>query len=263
MRVDLALAGQHDKCELLATGADVYLDMAHQIYNAPPGTITKKDIARRTIGKNTVLGCGFGMGHAKFREQYCPDQPVEFAQGVIRAYREQWAPKVPIMWRSFQYAAHDVIGGKRDEVCVYGCSFRMDGEFMRIDLPSGWQTLWFYQAKMRLRANPFTKKEEGSPSYKVMKSGKWTTVFLYGGLLCENIAQALARGILCEAMGRLEYREKMPLVLSVHDEAVAEVPEDTDIKKFVACMEQRSPWIERMGVPIAIDAWQGACYRKE
>jgi DNA polymerase len=263
MRVNLALAGQHDKCELLDDPeVDVYLDMAHLIYDAPPGTIKKDDVARRTIGKSTVLGCGFQMGGPKFNMRYCPDQSPEFAAGVVRTYRERWAPKVPVMWRAFKYAVEDVIGRKRDTVTVYGCTFRMDGEFMRIDLPSGWQTLWFYQAKMRLRINLVTKAESWQPSYKVTKDGKWETVFLYGGILCENIVQALARGILCEAMGRLEYQEKMPLVLSVHDEALAEVPEDTDIKRFVSCMEQRSDWIARMGVPISVETWEGPCYKK-
>lgn len=272
MRVDLALAGQHDKCEILRQGDkapksekdkyDVYLDMAHQIYNAPPGTISKKDVAQRTIGKNTVLGCGFQMGGPKFKLRYCPEQPLEFANKVVETYRTRWAPKVPVMWNAFKWATHDIISGKRPEVTVYGCTFRMDGNYMRIDLPNGWQTLWFYAARMRPRISPFTKKEEWSPSYKVMKSGKWTTVFLYGGIICENIVQALARGILCEAMVRLEYRERMPLVLSVHDEALAEVDEGTDKARFIACMEECSDWITRLGVPIEIEAWEGPCYRK-
>jgi DNA polymerase I-like protein with 3'-5' exonuclease and polymerase domains len=33
MRIVLALAGEYDKCEMLAAGKDVYLDMANDIYN--------------------------------------------------------------------------------------------------------------------------------------------------------------------------------------------------------------------------------------
>lgn len=252
MRVDLALAGQHDKCELLATGADVYLDMACSIYNAPLGSLTKKDTEKRTIGKNTVLGCGFQMGAPKFHDRYCAKQPLSFAEDVVRSYRQQWAPKVPQLWNALKWAGIECVRDGKT-VTVYGCTFRRSGDFMAIDLPSGWQTIWYYQPAMRPRAN-FKGQLEYQPSYKAMKAGKWVTIFLYGGLFCENIVQALARGILVEAMGRLNYREKKPLVLTVHDEAVAEVDEDkADLKRFKAVMEERSAWIERLGIPIAVE----------
>jgi DNA polymerase len=164
------------------------------------------------------------------------------------------------MWNVFKWATIECVRDGKT-VVAYGCTFRRAGDFMAIDLPSGWQTIWYYQPAMRPRATD--RGVEYQPSYKAMKTGKWTTVFLYGGIICENIVQALARGILCEAMGRLNYRENRPLVLSVHDEAVAEVPEDrADIKRFAAVMEERSPWIEKMGVPIAVEAWTGDRYKK-
>jgi DNA polymerase len=255
MCVDLALAGQYDKCDLLATGADVYLDMANQIYNR--NDLTKADIPERTIGKNTVLGCGFQMGAAKFHERYCSQQPFWFAEQVVETYRTQWAPKVVELWAALKEAVGVCVRWGRT-IEVYGCRFRMAGDFMAIDLPSGWQTLWFYGPHMRER------EDWGEcPAYWAMKNGRWTRVSLYGGLLCENIVQALARGILCEAMGRLNYREKQPIVLSVHDEAIAEVPEDrADIARFQSVMEERSPWIERLKIPIAVEAWSGYRYKK-
>jgi DNA polymerase len=261
MRTNLALAGEHEKCHLIATGEKgaAYVRMARLIYNDP--SITKDDIAQYTIGKNTELGCGFQMGGAKFHQRYCPEQPREFADRVVETYRAT-TPRVPVMWKAFKWAVQDVISGKRDQVTVYGCTFRIDGDYMRIDLLNGWQTLWFYSAKMRPRKSPFTGEDEWQPSYKVMKKNAMVTVFLYGGIICENIVQALARGILCEAMLRLEHRERMPLVLSVHDEALAEVPEGLDKKRFIATMEECSEWIEKLGVPIEIEAWEGREYRK-
>jgi DNA polymerase len=255
MRVVLALAGQHDRCALLASGVDVYIDMANAIYNRTD--ITKANIAERTIGKNTVLGCGFQMGAPKFHGRYCKDQPFEFAEKVVDAYRETWAPKVPALWNAFKVAVTECVRyGKTVE--VYGCTFRRSGDFMAIDLPSGWQTLWYYRPQMHVR------DEYGpSPCYWAMKAGQWTRIYLYGGIICENIVQALARGILVEAMGRLNYREKRPVVLSVHDEAICEVPEGMADKAFFkAIMEETPAWVTKMGVPIEVEAWIGPRYRK-
>lgn len=255
MRVDLALAGQHDKCELLATGQDVYIDMANSIYNRTD--ITKANIAERTIGKNTVLGCGFQMGPPKFHERYCPKQPFEFAETVVNAYRKEWAPKVPVMWEALKRAVGECVKWGRT-VEVYGCRFRIAGDFMAIDLPSGWQTIWYYRPHLHVKPGWDTS----SPHYWAMKMGRWTRISLYGGILCENIVQALARGILVSAMGRLTAAGK-PLVLSVHDEAIAEVDEDkADLARFKAIMEDRPEWVARMGVPIEVEAWSGNRYRK-
>ena len=257
MRVVLALAGQHDKCALLATGADVYIDMANAIYNRKD--ITKADIAERTIGKNTVLGCGFQMGAAKFHDRYCAKQPLDFAERVVGSYRREWAPKVVDLWAAFKAAVTECVRDGRT-VMSYGCIFRRAGDFMAIDLPSEWQTLWYYQPAMRPRATD--RGIEYQPSYKVMKGGKWTTIFLYGGIICENVVQALARGLLVSAMGRLENAGK-PIVLTVHDEAVCEVPEDrADLARFEAIMPERPRWAERMGIPVAAECWSGYRYKK-
>jgi DNA polymerase len=132
----------------------------------------------------------------------------------------------------------------------HGCRFSMDGPWMRIDLPTGDrpQTLWYFQPCRRQRGSKFDL------SYKTMKAGRWMTKYLYGGILTENIVQALARGLLCTAMGRLEEREKRPIVLTVHDEVICEVPEDrVDMAGFKRIMEEPVEWAVKMQVPIAVE----------
>ena len=64
-------------------------------------------------------------------------------------------------------------------------------------------------------------------------------------------------------MGRLNYREKRPVVLSVHDEAICEVPEAmADKARFKAIMEETPTWVAKMGVPLEVEAWTGSRYRK-
>lgn len=254
MRVVLALAGQHDKCDLLATGKDVYLDMANAIYNRTD--LTKADIAERTIGKNTVLGCGFGMGPSKFHDRYCPKQPVQFAEEVVRSYRKQWAPMVPRLWYSLEDAAlRGVTNGFGN---AYGVMYRRDGDWLTAELPSGWQRIWYPSPRLFHDA----AFDKDAWCYSAYKGGRLSQAKAYGGLLTENTVQGLARGLLVASMMRLE-RNGYPLVLTVHDEAVAEVDEAfADQHEFEQLMAEPTPWARALGIPIAVEGWCGDRYKK-
>jgi DNA polymerase bacteriophage-type len=67
-RVLAWLAEQDDLVELFARGGKVYEDMAAFIFEKPIEEITK-DSFERQIGKNSILGAGFGMGADRFAEQ--------------------------------------------------------------------------------------------------------------------------------------------------------------------------------------------------
>jgi DNA polymerase len=213
-------------------------------------------VAERTIGKNTVLGCGFGMGATKFHARYCPDQSEDFAYNVVQAYRQQWAPKVPKLWYALDAAALAAVRGQ--PTTEYGVLYRQEGDWLTARLPSGWQKLWYFAPQLG-RDEMFNRN---CWTYRAMKMGKMVNAKAYGGLLTENAVQALARGLLCGGVQRLE-QAGFPVVLTVHDEIVCEVDEGSaDLAGFKQLMEQRSPWAETMQIPVQVEEWQGDRYRK-
>lgn len=258
-RVLLALAGQHDKTALLAAKEDPYCDMASTIYRRP---ITKADKPERQVGKNSVLGLGFQMGAAKFRDKYGQGQDEAFFKEVVRVYREDWAPLVPDVWYGLERAACRAVWDKRP-VEAYGVLYSHEGEWLTARLPSG-RKLYYYKPEACRKAMPWDPNDvRPAWTYWAQKMGRWKKIDAYGGLMTENVVQGLARDLLVSAMFKAE-DEGFPIVLTVHDELVAE-PLQSRADAAIAIqqlMEDIPDWARAMQVPIASEVWAGDRYRK-
>jgi len=79
-------------------------------------------------------------------------------------------------------------------------------------------------------------------------------------LLTENVVQALARQLMVEAMFVCE-ANGFPIVLTVHDEIVAE-PESGDLKALEQIITDVPAWARAMKVPVQIEAWECDRYKK-
>jgi hypothetical protein len=82
---------------------------------------------------------------------------------------------------------------------------------------------------------------------------------IYSGLLCENIIQALARGVIVEAL--VEIGDLYGVVLQAHDELVSIVPTsmaETAKHTINSIMVKPVPYLP--GLPIACETKYGPSY---
>jgi len=256
----LAFAGQHDKVKLLEDPkSDVYIDMAQTIYGVPVDK--KKDPEKRTVGKQTVLGAGFGMGAPKFQKQYAPKESLEFCKGVIDAYRKEWAPEVPKLWRGLEEAACETVWDRTPHE-AYGVRYAIEDIWLTARLPSG-RKLYYANPQRDRKAMPWDKDDvRATWTYEAQKSGRWRRCDAYGGLLTENVVSASARDLLVTAMFKCE-KEQLPVVLTVHDEIVAEpLTQHSSADRLKQIMRDRPAWAVERNVPVDADCWAGGRYRK-
>lgn len=258
-RVVLALSGQWNKLELMASGQDVYCDMATQIFKRP---ITPADKEERQYGKNSVLGLGFGMGAKKFHLKYCVDQPLDFAETIVGVYRKEWAPNVPKLWRGLMDASTRAVHtGKRQETDYGICYYREDA-WLVAAFPGG-SKIYYYNPVATRESMPWDDADvRPGWTFNATKMGKWLPIKAFGGLLTENAVMHIEREIMVHGMLTLE-ANGFPVVLDVHDEILCEVPEcRADLNAFTQIMEQSPAWVKQYRVPLKSDPWQGSRYRK-
>lgn len=263
-RVLAWLAGETWLIEAFAKGQDVYKLMAADIYRKPVDQIGKPS-AERDMGKRVVLGCGFQMGPPKF-VMTCAKDDVAIseseAQEIVDAYRNRNA-RIKALWYELDRAAVRAVERPGERVYAAGGKliFVVNEGYLKIVLPSRQRALSYYSPKVVEKLTPW-----GSKAKQVRFQGEnsttrtWQWQSMYGGLITENVVQAIARDLMVDAMFRLEdagYR----MLLSVHDEGIAEVPEFFGcVNDFQNLMAQTEPWAA--GLPVKAEGWEGPYYAK-
>ena len=218
----------------LASGVDQYRWMAGEIYGVP---VVDVDDLQRFVGKQSILGAGYGMGASRFQGQ-CLDYGVALDMGLcgrtINTYRSRYK-EVPAMWRKLEVVAKFVIGTKRGRWKECGrVKYRYRDGNLECRLPNG-TILMYHRA---------TIDREGSIRYyTVARVGKalMRERVTWGGTLLENICQASARELMADAMLSLE-AEGYPLALTVHDEIINQVRENADNTTIQEIIQSVEPW---------------------
>ena len=220
------LAWIADDTELLSqfrNGEDVYKIMAADIYDKDVEGVT--DIERR-VGKVAVLGLGYGMGWMRFHAT-CTlglmgppiDISEELAQATVRLYRNRREAITSFWWDTCEDMLKRMLYDMDSEYKV----LRLNGQENKIYMPNGMYLeypglcqsndgyVYFDYENADILARG------GRPNPKKGKK-------IYGGVLTENITQALARIVVGEQL--LTIAERYKIVTMSHDEIVAIAPED-------------------------------------
>jgi DNA polymerase len=251
------LAGAKKLLRAFKQGADPYCEMASVIFEFQ---VTKEHAKERFIGKQVVLGCGYGMGADKFIA-HCAKSgasagfpnivvPFDTALKSVQAYRKEFH-EIPKLWYAMGDAAIAAVKnpGQTFEVAKGKIKFLLKDDYLQMKLPNG-RRLFYNRPQIRKVFKFEEWRDELTYMAEHPVTHQWVRESTWGGKLTENAVQGFCRDFLFEAMDEIE-KEDIAVVLSVHDQIVAEVLEKDGpwaTKKVQSIMEAERWWAP--GFPI-------------
>jgi len=258
-RVTAWLAQEQWRLDVFNTTGKIYEASAEMMFHLPKGSVDKHSPMRQR-GKVAELALGYGGGVNALttmdRDKALDDDEKP---KIVKLWREA-SPAIVALWGDVDKCARGAVGrGGVWTTKLFGLEFRVEGKFLTIKLPSG--------RKLFYREPGLTINRFGGTSIKYksvdQQTRRWDWNETYGAKLVENIVQAISRDILCSAMRKMEAAE-LPIVLHVHDEAVAEVPAreaDSALKTMLDIMAEPISWAP--GLPLKGAGFVAPYYQKD
>lgn len=249
-RITCTLCGQEDMRQQFDRGEDVYKLFATELFKKAFEQITKIE---RFIGKQSILGLGFGLGDKKFTKSipilawnqmgikldYTPEE----GKTAVTTYRTK-NNKIKDAWKLLNtQGIHSLVTGTEWQ---WGPVLFKKEEIV---LPNG-MSLYYHNLRQ--------VTSDGNTEWLFEYGGM--TKRLYGGKLLENIVQALARIITMEAAVRVRMRLAklgIPLALQVHDELVFVVKKEyEEVVRYVLAHElkTRPKWLPNLPLDCEVGA---------
>jgi len=223
------LAEDEATLEEIEKSDDIYEAFAVRFgkWDYSKGSLKDKDPKTRHMVKTMVLGCGYGASANKFA--MISGMDLDEAQQAVSLYRNK-LQKVVGLWNKLQRKMHIAYSQNED---------------FKLTIPSG-RFLNYRKITTALQG--------GRRSYMAMltKGSKKIPIRLWGGLLAENLSQALARDIFSYMMVRM-HQEDINIIFHVHDEVVIEVDENKAediLKRVIQIMSEKPSWID---IPLAAE----------
>jgi DNA polymerase len=232
-----------------------YCETACRIFRVPSGSYTK-DSPERNVGKTCDLAFGY-MGGINAWRKFEPDR---FTDNEVKTFNAEWRaahPAIRRLWYNIDRAALTAVRERGRVIHCGPIAFKSAGAFLLLKLPSG-RKLSYPQPRAvgDAERQHVVFADNAAGQFKDCRNGQGA----YGGLWTENVVSGIARDLLAEAMLRIE-GAGYPIVLHVHDEIVAEVPEGFgSTEKFTQLMTRKPAWA--LELPIAAKAWTGQRYTK-
>jgi len=220
-----------------------------------PEPVAKMLTFKRGFAKDSILGCGYGMGASRFYDDcYANDalRPafdsgqygVRFIESLIQTYRTRYS-KIPEFWRTVEKAWKFVTKYPKERVEF------LDSYFAKRLPPK----LIFYNQNGTTIIQLPSGRLIRYPHASVNSQGDllWHWGKLWGGSITENIVQATARDVLAESILYLT-RHNINIIFHVHDEIIClleKTSAEEILQEITEAMEKTPYWAH--GLPIAVE----------
>lgn len=256
----LWVAKEEEGLNNLKKGGDNYVDFAAKFNGIAQSEVTKE---QRNFGKTAILGCGYMMGGPRLYDmcyQFGIKTTLPNCYKAVELFRSMYS-RVQDLWYSLKSCALNALCNPSNPYEVNGCVFtyladRNNKPWLALKLPSG--RVMYYN-------DPQIGGEDYGPVFTYMGVHPTTKKFvrLEAGpnKIIENIVQALGRDILMD--GRRKIMKEYPLIASIHDENVIEVPDNshTHWEYIKQLMETAPLWCHDL--PLTVSGYCEKRYRKD
>ena len=241
------------RMEVFEKGGDIYCESASKMFkvkvekNGENSHLRDKGkIAELALGYGGSVGALKAMGATSFLKE-------EELQSLVNAWRNA-NPHITYLWYEVDKIIKKVIINKVS-MKLYNLQFIYENNMLFILLPSK-RKLCYRNPK--IATNKFNKSSivyEGVNSNK-----KWAQIESYGAKFVENIVQAIARDLLCEAIKNL-HNKNFRVVLHVHDEVVVEIKKNKSSVEEICNLMTISPsWAKDLS--LKAEGYKCEFYRK-
>jgi DNA polymerase len=226
-------AGDRAWLDLVRSGANPYEAHAMTAHGWRGKKLKAEDPRLYALCKAERLGLGYGCGAEKFvtvaRVLGGLDVSLDESKKIVSDFRFT-NPAITTLWKKLEHAFK-----------------RRDGQPYRLELPS----------KRRLRYFDVDAEEMTAA---VVRGGP--RLNFYGGKLCENMIQAMARDVFADGLLHVEAAGFNP-ILTVHDEVVCELPEKdaaAALPEIIRLMTVPPAWAPDL--PLSAEGELAKFYRK-
>lgn len=184
---------------------------------------------------------------------------------VADIIKQRWRaanPKIAEFWTEVNAKAIEAVQspgtiikhGPNDSIHWY-----VEGQFLYCKLPSG-RRLAYFKPRVEMVKNKFGTEKLTLTYLSVdAKTKQLVRRASYGGLLTENLVQAISRDIMVLAMFNVK-NDGLDIVLTVHDEVVLECEPTIETDRVEELMTRPLVWAPDL--PLAVSAWKGYRYGK-
>ena len=251
-RLLAAIAGEGWRVRAFEAGQDIYCASASRMFHC---NVEKhgENAHLRPKGKVAELALGYGgsVGALKAMGALSMGLTEEELPGIVYAWREA-SPQIVKFWWAVDEAAKNAVL-YRAETHAQGFTFSYESPFLFITLYSGRRLAYLYPRIGQNRFGGDCLTYEGTgPDRKPCR------LETYGPKLVENIIQATARDVLCEALTAL--RDKEP-VLHVHDEIVLDCGDKCTLSELEETMGRSPLWYPSL--LLRADGYETPFYKKD